>query len=105
MILSYSDMNNTPGLSRWPKQLQPRPSHLRDGQTIALNLQSGVALLRHARPYTLADAFGLPKLKSLAHYKIHSTSSTATREIACARYVYRATDRAGAALRKPVAAY
>ncbi|KAI7136839.1 hypothetical protein KC352_g30400, partial [Hortaea werneckii] len=44
----------------------------------------GVALLRHARVYTLAQRFHLPALSALAHKKIHLTQSTAKGEIAYA---------------------
>ncbi|KAK3063447.1 hypothetical protein LTR53_018902, partial [Teratosphaeriaceae sp. CCFEE 6253] len=47
----------------------------------------GIALLRHARIYTLAQKFGLDALATQAHRKIHLTQSTAKGEIAYARYV------------------
>jgi len=47
-----------------------------------------MALLRHARVYTLAQRFGVPALSQLAHKKIHLTNSTARGEIEYARYVY-----------------
>lgn len=65
----------------------------------------GVALLRHARVYTLAQRFGLPALSALAHKKIHLTQSTAKGEIAYARFVYRETSTEDEAIRKPVAAF
>ncbi|OJD36240.1 uncharacterized protein BKCO1_12000108 [Diplodia corticola] len=65
----------------------------------------GVQLLRHARVYTLADKFGLPELKSLAHSKIHRTESTARGEIAYARYVYANTAPDDRTIRRPVAAF
>jgi hypothetical protein len=52
---------------------------------------SGVALLRHARVYTIAKRFGLPALAGVAHKKIHLTQSTAKGEIAYARFVYKET--------------
>jgi hypothetical protein len=66
---------------------------------------TGAALLRHAKIYNLAEKFGLPALKSLAHAKIHRTSSTAKGEIAYARYVYSSTSADDTTLRKPIAAF
>lgn len=66
---------------------------------------TGVALLRHARIYTLARRFGLPSLAALAHRKIHLTQSTARGEIAYARYVYANTSPEDESIRKPVAAF
>ena len=65
----------------------------------------GVALLRHARVYTLAQRFNLPALSGLAHKKIHLTSSTAKGEIAYARFVYKETSTEDENIRKPVAAF
>ncbi|KAK5119604.1 hypothetical protein LTR85_007433 [Meristemomyces frigidus] len=65
----------------------------------------GVALLRHARVYTLAQRFGLPALAGLAHKKIHLTQSTAKGEIAYARFVYKETSPDDGDIRKPVAAF
>ena len=65
----------------------------------------GIALLRHARVYTLAQRFGLPALSALAHKKIHLTQSTAKGEIAYARFVYQETSHEDEAIRKPVAAF
>ena len=66
---------------------------------------SGVALLRHARVYTIAKRFGLPALAGIAHKKIHLTQSTAKGEIAYARFVYKETSTEDEAIRKPVAAF
>ncbi|TKA71765.1 hypothetical protein B0A49_02631 [Cryomyces minteri] len=66
---------------------------------------SGTALLRHARVYTLAQKLQLPALATLAHLKIHKTSSTAKGEIAYARYVYTETGREDTVIRKPVAVF
>jgi hypothetical protein len=66
---------------------------------------SGIALLRHARIYTLAKRFGLPALAGVAHKKIHLTQSTAKGEIAYARFVYKETSAEDEAIRKPVAAF
>lgn len=65
----------------------------------------GVALLSHARVYTLAQKFGMPALAGLAHKKIHLTESTARGEIAYARYVYGNTAPSDENIRKPVAAF
>ena len=65
----------------------------------------GVALLRHARVYTLAQKFGLPALSARAHKKIHLTQSTAKGEIAYARFVYKETSPDDDNIRKPVAAF
>jgi len=45
------------------------------------------------------------ELKSLAHSKIHRTTSTARGEIAYAKYVYEKTSADDATLRKPIAAF
>lgn len=79
-----------------PLEPDPRNPYLDD---------AGTALLRHARVYTLAEKFGVPALKSLAHSKIHRTSSTAKGEIAYARYVYKETAKEDATIRRPVAAF
>ncbi|KAI4716031.1 hypothetical protein E4T48_07788 [Aureobasidium sp. EXF-10727] len=65
----------------------------------------GMALLRHARVYTLAQHFGVPALATLAHKKIHLTQSTARGEIEYARYVYGHTEVSDESIRKPVAAF
>lgn len=65
----------------------------------------GVALLRHARVYTLAQRLGMPALAKLAHKKIHLTQSTARGEVAYARYVYANTDASDESIRGPVAAF
>ena len=65
----------------------------------------GMALLRHARVYTLAQRFGVPALATLAHKKIHLTQSTARGEIEYARYVYGHTKTTDESIRKPVAAF
>lgn len=65
----------------------------------------GIALLRHARIYTLAQRFGLPALSALAHKKIHLTQSTAKGEIAYARFVYKETSPDDESIRRPVAAF
>ncbi|KAL1302071.1 hypothetical protein AAFC00_002511 [Neodothiora populina] len=78
---------------------------LEDDPTVPSPDDSGLALLRHARVYTLAQRFGLPQLASLAHKKIHLTASTACGEIAYARYVYANTQPTDESIRKPVAAF
>lgn len=64
---------------------------------------TGAQLLRHARVYTLAEKFGLDKLRNLASSKIHCVSSTAKGEIAYARYVYEFTSPADTTIRAPIA--
>lgn len=82
-----------------------------DGQTVEYDPTTpqpddeGVALLRHARVYTIARRFGLPKLAHLAHKKIHHTQSTATGEIAYARFVYKETSPDDESIRRPVASF
>ncbi|KXJ94624.1 hypothetical protein Micbo1qcDRAFT_232072 [Microdochium bolleyi] len=65
--------------------------------------ESGEQLLRHARIYTLAEKFGIEKLKSLATSKIHCVNSTAKGEITYARYVYQYTTRDDSIVRAPIA--
>lgn len=82
-----------------------KDSPLEEDPTIPSPDVHGVGLLKHARIYTLADRFQLPALKSLAHSKIHRTTSTAKGEIAYARYVYKETSKEDTTIRKPVAAF
>ncbi|KAF1987452.1 hypothetical protein K402DRAFT_392715 [Aulographum hederae CBS 113979] len=91
----------------FPKRLHPhsKDSALETDPTLPSPDDNGVALLRHARVYTLADKFGLPALKSLAHSKIHRTGSTARGEMAYARFVYKETSAEDTTIRKPVAAF
>jgi hypothetical protein len=90
----------------FPRRIDPtsKNSSLEADDTIPSPDEHGVGLLRHARVYTLADKLRLPKLKSLAHSKIHNTASTAKGEIVYARYVYAETSE-GDEIRKPVAAF
>ena len=78
---------------------------MEDDPTVPSPDNDGVALLRHARVYTLAQRFGLPALAALAHKKIHLTQSTAKGEIAYARFVYKETSPGDESIRKPVAAF
>lgn len=90
----------------FPKRLsRERDSKLEIDPTVPDPDVDGLSLLKHARVYTLADKFGLPELKSLAHSKIHRTESTARGEIAYARYVYAHTSTNDAIIRRPVAAF
>lgn len=90
----------------FPKRLSAdKDSKLEPDPTVPGPDVEGVSLLKHARVYTLADKFGLPELKSLAHSKIHRTESTAHGEIAYARYVYANTSPNDSTIRKPVAAF
>ncbi|KAI0018994.1 hypothetical protein F4780DRAFT_470698 [Xylariomycetidae sp. FL0641] len=65
--------------------------------------ETGEQLLKHARVYTLAEKFGVEKLKSLASSKIHCVNSTAKGEITYARYVYQYTSNDDTTVRAPVA--
>jgi hypothetical protein len=91
----------------FPKRVNPneKNSNLEDDPSIPANDSEGTALLRHARVYTLAEKFGIPSLKSLAHTKIHRTQATAKGEIQYARYVYQNTSAEDTTIRKPVAAF
>ncbi|KAK4123015.1 hypothetical protein N657DRAFT_634236 [Parathielavia appendiculata] len=64
---------------------------------------TGEQLLKHAKVYTLAEKFGLTRLKNLASSKIHCVNSTAKGEITYARYVYQYTAKDDTAIRVPVA--
>jgi hypothetical protein len=64
---------------------------------------TGEQLLKHARIYTIAEKFGVEKLKNLASSKIHCVNSTAVGEIAYARYVYAFTREDDQTIRAPVA--
>jgi len=81
------------------------PTSMEYDPTVPQSDNEGVALLRHARVYTLAQRLGLPGLSALAHKKIHLTQSTAKGEIAYARFVYREAAPDDEAIRKPVAAF
>ena len=91
----------------FPKRVSPssKDSQLETNPTIPVPDNAGIALLKHARIYTLAEKLRLPALKSLAHSKIHRTNSVARGEIAYARYVYKETSRDDQQIRKPVAAF
>ncbi|KAH9900456.1 hypothetical protein F4778DRAFT_143444 [Xylariomycetidae sp. FL2044] len=65
--------------------------------------ETGDQLLKHARVYTLAEKFGVEKLKSLASSKIHCVNSTAKGEITYARYIYQYTSKDDTTVRAPVA--
>ncbi|KAI1127485.1 hypothetical protein F5Y10DRAFT_192578 [Nemania abortiva] len=65
--------------------------------------ETGEQLLKHARVYTIAEKFGMDKLKSLASSKIHCVNSTAKGEITYARYIYQYTDKEDTTVRAPVA--
>ncbi|KAI5781243.1 hypothetical protein EDC01DRAFT_249582 [Geopyxis carbonaria] len=66
---------------------------------------SGEHLLRHARIYTLGEKLELPKLKELAHSKIHRINSTAKGELRYARFVYKNTSREDKVIRAPIASF
>ncbi|KAK6950532.1 hypothetical protein Daesc_008860 [Daldinia eschscholtzii] len=65
--------------------------------------ETGEQLLKHARVYTLAEKFGMDKLKSLSSSKIHCVNSTAKGEITYARYIYQYTNKEDTTVRAPVA--
>ncbi|KAI0486683.1 hypothetical protein F4859DRAFT_309951 [Xylaria cf. heliscus] len=65
--------------------------------------ETGEQLLKHARVYTIAEKFGMDKLKSLASSKIHCVNSTAKGEITYARYIYQFTSQDDTTVRAPVA--
>lgn len=65
--------------------------------------ETGEQLLKHARVYTIAEKFGIDKLKSLASSKIHCVNSTAKGEITYARYIYQYTSKDDTTVRAPVA--
>ncbi|KAI1098263.1 hypothetical protein F4804DRAFT_338391 [Jackrogersella minutella] len=54
--------------------------------------ENGEQLLKHARVYTLAEKFGVEKLRSLASSKIYCVNCTAKGEITYARYIYQYTN-------------
>lgn len=65
--------------------------------------ETGDQLLKHARVYTIAEKFGMDKLKGLASSKIHCVNSTAKGEITYARYIYQYTSKDDTTVRAPVA--
>ncbi|TGJ83150.1 hypothetical protein E0Z10_g5638 [Xylaria hypoxylon] len=65
--------------------------------------ETGEQLLKHARVYTIAEKFGVDKLKNLASSKIHCVNSTAKGEITYARYIYQYTSKDDTTVRAPVA--
>jgi hypothetical protein len=91
----------------FPRRLSPgsKDSALETDPAIELPDVNGIGLLKHAKVYTLAEKLGLPSLKSLAHSKIHNTTSTPKGEIEYARYVYQNTTPDDQTMRKPVAAF
>ncbi|KAK8188244.1 uncharacterized protein BKA78DRAFT_254904 [Phyllosticta capitalensis] len=90
----------------FPKRLSDsKDSPIEDDPTVPEPDNEGLALLKHARIYSLANRFGLPELQSLAHSKIHRTKSVAKGEIAYARFVYSETSPDDVTIRKPVAAF
>ncbi|OTB07264.1 hypothetical protein M426DRAFT_318286 [Hypoxylon sp. CI-4A] len=86
----------------FPKKL-PGQRLLEQDPSIPAVDETGDQLLKHARVYTLAEKFGVDKLKSLASSKIHCVNSTAKGEIAYARYIYQFTSKDDTTVRAPVA--
>ncbi|CAJ2507080.1 Uu.00g082660.m01.CDS01 [Anthostomella pinea] len=86
----------------FPKKL-PGQRTLEQDPSLPSVDETGVQLLKHARVYTLAEKFGMEKLKSLASSKIHCVNSTAKGEITYARYIYQYTSKDDTTVRAPVA--
>ncbi|KAI8962825.1 hypothetical protein F5Y11DRAFT_321752 [Daldinia sp. FL1419] len=86
----------------FPRKL-PGQRLLEQDPTIPAVDETGEQLLKHARVYTLAEKFGMEKLKSLASSKIHCVNSTAKGEITYARYIYQYTNKEDTTVRAPVA--
>ncbi|KAI1781302.1 hypothetical protein F4818DRAFT_398670 [Hypoxylon cercidicola] len=86
----------------FPKKL-PGQRTLEPDPSIPSVDETGEQLLKHARVYTLAEKFGMEKLRSLASSKIHCVNSTAKGEIAYARYIYQYTSQDDTTVRPPVA--
>ncbi|XDG01345.1 hypothetical protein ABKA04_000960 [Annulohypoxylon sp. FPYF3050] len=86
----------------FPKKL-PGQRILEPDPSIPAVDETGEQLLKHARVYTLAEKFGVEKLRSLASSKIHCVNSTAKGEIAYARYIYQFTSKEDTTVRAPVA--
>ncbi|EFQ97785.1 hypothetical protein MGYG_00825 [Nannizzia gypsea CBS 118893] len=86
-------------------RLLPSGKDLEQDPAIPKVDSSGDQLLKHARIYSLAEKLGNDKLKLLAQNKIGSIESSATGEIAYARYVYSHTTPDDTAIRGPVARF
>ncbi|KAI1809194.1 hypothetical protein GGS20DRAFT_573023 [Poronia punctata] len=88
----------------FPKKLPGQRTLEQDPALPAVD-ETGEQLLKHARVYTLAEKWGMEKLKSLASSKIHCVNSTAKGEITYARYVYQHTSPEDTTVRAPVAVF
>ncbi|KAI1189943.1 hypothetical protein F5B17DRAFT_389538 [Nemania serpens] len=86
----------------FPKKL-PGQRLLESDPSLPAVDETGEQLLKHARVYTIAERFGMDKLKSLASSKIHCVNSTAKGEITYARYIYQYTSKDDTTVRAPVA--
>ncbi|KAM5443956.1 hypothetical protein MferCBS31731_001202 [Microsporum ferrugineum] len=86
-------------------RLLPSGKDLEQDPAIPKVDSNGDQLLKHARIYSLAEKLGNEKLKALAQNKIGSIESSATGEIAYARYVYSHTTLDDTAIRAPVARF
>ncbi|KAI1384833.1 uncharacterized protein F4822DRAFT_416395 [Hypoxylon trugodes] len=86
----------------FPKKI-PGQRTLEQDPSIPTIDETGEQLLKHARVYTLAEKFGVEKLKNLASSKIHCVNSTAKGEITYARYIYQYTNKDDTSVRAPVA--
>ncbi|CAH0052555.1 unnamed protein product [Clonostachys solani] len=88
----------------FPKKL-PGQRVLESDPSLPTVDDSGDQLLKHARVYTIAEKYGVDKLKTLASSKIHCVNSTAKGEIAYARYVYGYTRIDDSHMRAPIASF
>ncbi len=86
----------------FPRKVQGQRSLKLDPSLPSVD-ETGEQLLKHARVYTLAEKFGIDRLKSLASSKIHCVNSTAKGEITYARYVYQYTRNDDTTVRAPIA--
>ncbi|KAI1823537.1 hypothetical protein F4861DRAFT_509761 [Xylaria intraflava] len=86
----------------FPKRLPGPDRVLEPDPSLPAVDETGEHLLRHARVYSIADKFGMEKLKGLASSKIHCVNSTAKGEIAYARYIYQYTRKDDLTMRTPV---
>ncbi|KAI0910115.1 hypothetical protein F4824DRAFT_493879 [Ustulina deusta] len=86
----------------FPKKVPGQRSLEPDPSLPAID-ETGEQLLKHARVYTIAERFGVDKLRSLASSKIHCVNSTAKGELTYARYIYQYTKTDDTTVRAPVA--
>ncbi|OAA58025.1 BTB/POZ fold protein [Niveomyces insectorum RCEF 264] len=89
----------------FPRKLPGHAHQLETDPSVPVVDETGAQLLKHAQVYTLAQAFEMPALQTLASSKIHCVNSTAKGEIAYARYVYAYTAPDDTTVRHPVAKF